>query len=291
MFSGSMVALVTPMDEEGRIDYSALQKLIDFHVENGTKAIVAVGTTGESATLDMDEHSEFIKKTVEITNGRLPIIGGTGANSTTEALELTENAKKAGCDAALLVTPYYNKPTQNGLWLHYKKLAESVDIPQILYNVPGRTCCDMLPETVKKLSVLDNIIGIKEASGSVDRIIELRKKCGDNFGIFSGDDNICRKAMLAAANGVISVTANIAPKLMSNMCSNALAGDAKKAELIDEKLSELHRTLFLETNPIPAKWAVAKMGLINKGIRLPMTWLDEEYHQQVTKAMSLAGVI
>ncbi len=290
MFSGSMVALVTPMTTDGAVDEKSLARLVDFHIENGTDAILAVGTTGESATLDMKEHSYVIKKTVEFVAGRVPVIGGTGANSTTEALELTKNAKDAGCDACLLVTPYYNKPTQEGLYQHFKKIAEEVDIPQMLYNVPGRTCCDMLPETVKRLALISNIIGIKEASGSIERIKDLRHACGENFGVYSGDDDLGRQAIAAGANGVFSVTANVAPRLMHEMCAAALAGDEKKSILIDEKLSGLHRTLFLETNPIPAKWAVSVMGLMSNGIRLPMTELQPQFHEDVRMAMEQAGI-
>lgn len=290
MFKGSMVAIVTPMTVTGELDEEAFARLIEFHIDNGTDAIVAMGTTGESATLDMEEHSNVIKKAVQFAGGRVPIIGGTGANSTTEALELTKNAKEAGCAACLLVTPYYNKPTQEGLYLHFKKIAEEVDIPQILYNVPGRTCCDMLPETVQRLSELKNIIGIKEASGSIDRIANLRRVCGDDFDILSGDDDIGREAILAGANGVISVTANVAPKFMHEMCAAALQGDEKKSEIINEKISGLHQALFLETNPIPVKWAVSKMGLITEGIRLPMTVLSPEHHEQVISAIKQAGI-
>ncbi len=291
MFQGSMVALVTPMIEDGRVDEQSLRALIDWHVEQGTEAIVAVGTTGESATLDEEEHCRVIRQTVEFCAGRIPVIAGTGANSTTEAISLTRCAQQSGADACLLVTPYYNKPTQEGLYLHHKKVAEEVDIPQILYNVPGRTACDMLPETVGRLAQIENIIGIKEATGDLSRVDQLRAVCGDDFELYSGDDATAREFILAGGQGVISVTTNIAPKAMSDMCRAALAGDRETAAAIDQGIACLHRDLFLEANPIPVKWALAEMGRIPSGIRLPLTWLSEKYHGELRNSMRQAGLI
>jgi 4-hydroxy-tetrahydrodipicolinate synthase len=291
MFQGSMVALVTPMGEDGALDWDALHRLVEWHLEQGTRAIVAVGTTGESATLNYDEHCQVIRRVVESVNGRVPVIAGTGANSTQEAIELTTCAKEAGADACLLVTPYYNKPTQEGLYLHHKAVAEAVDIPQFLYNVPGRTACDMLPETVIRLAEIDNIIGIKEATGDLSRVADIRAGCGEDFLIISGDDATARELMLAGGHGVISVTTNVAPNLMQRMCEAALAGDAEAAAEIDRKLEGLHRDLFLEANPIPVKWALAEMGRIGGGIRLPLTWLSEEFHAPLRNSMRDAGII
>jgi 4-hydroxy-tetrahydrodipicolinate synthase len=265
--------------------------LVDFHVENGTDAIVAVGSTGESATLDLDEHIRVIRKVVEYAAGRLPVIGGTGSNSTREALELTREAKEAGCAASLLITPYYNKPTQEGLFLHFKMIAEQVDIPQILYNVPGRTACDLLPETVARLSVIPNIIGIKEAFGTLDRIRQVLAVCGSDFAVYSGEDALACDSILLGGKGVISVTANVAPRLMADMCRAAAEGDREKAMQIDSRLAALHKTLFIETNPIPVKWAVSQMGLIPDGIRLPMTPLLPAHHEAVRAALRQAGVL
>ncbi len=291
MFHGSMVALVTPMHEGGELDYEGLCRLIEFHIDNGTDAIVAVGTTGESATLDHDEHCAVIRKTVEQVRGRIPVIAGTGANSTTEAIDLTRCAMAAGADAALLVTPYYNKPTQHGLYLHHKAVAEAVAIPQILYNVPGRTACDMLPETVEKLASISNIVGIKEATGSVDRAKDIIARCGDKLDVYSGDDATARELMLAGAKGVISVTANVAPRAMHDLCVAATEGRRDDAAAIDTRLAALHRDLFLEANPIPVKWALYEMGLIPNGIRLPLTVLSDEYHDAVRRALREAGVM
>lgn len=291
MFHGSMVALVTPMHADGAIDYEGLSRLIEFHVENGTSAIVSVGTTGESATLDEEEHCEVIRRTVEMVNNRIPVIAGTGANSTSEAIILTRCAMKAGADACLLVTPYYNKPTQEGLYLHHKKIADTVPIPQILYNVPGRTACDMLPETVGRLSHISNIIGIKEATGNLQRLNEIRLLCGENFDLYSGDDATGTEFMLQGGQGVISVSNNLAPKAMAEMCAAALAGDRETAEAINKPLQGLHSKLFVEANPIPVKWALSEMGMIGLGIRLPLTVLSEKYHAEVRQAMHEAGVI
>jgi 4-hydroxy-tetrahydrodipicolinate synthase len=291
MYRGSMVALITPMHEDGSIDESSLRRLIDFHVEQGTDGIVAVGTTGESATLDETEHCEVIRMVVQHVAGRLPVIAGTGANSTTEAITLTRCAQQAGADAALLVTPYYNKPTQEGLYRHHKAVADAVSMPQILYNVPGRTACDMLPETVARLAQIPNIVGIKEATGDLARVGRLRELCGADFALFSGDDASAREFILRGGQGVISVTANVAPKLMHEMCQAALSGDREGAGSIDARLAALHRDLFAESNPIPVKWAVAQLGLAPTGIRLPLTWLSEAAQPRVRKAMEQAGII
>ncbi len=291
MFQGSMVALVTPMHADGRLDKTALQRLVDFHVENQTDAIIAVGTTGESATLNMDEHCEVIRLVVEYTAKRIPVIGGTGSNSTAEAIELTQCAQKSGVDACLLVTPYYNKPTQEGLYLHYKAIAEAVDIPQILYNVPGRTACDMLPTTVKQLADIDNIIGIKEALGDLSRVQELINIAHDKFAIYSGDDGTAMELMLMGGKGVISVTANVAPKAMHEMAQLAIAGDRGGATAINHRLDGLHKHLFVEPNPIPAKWALHIMGLIEAGIRLPLTPLSPQHYDTVKLALQQAQVL
>jgi len=291
MFRGSMVALVTPMHLDGSVDFESLSQLVEFHIESGTSAIISMGTTGESATLDEKEHCEVIRRTVKMANERIPIIAGTGANSTTEAINLTKCAMQAGADACLLVTPYYNKPTQEGLYLHHKLIAETVPIPQILYNVPGRTACDMLPETVARLSKVSNIIGIKEATGDLSRLTQIRKLCGDNFDIFSGDDDTGTEFMLLGGDGVISVTNNLAPKAMADMCAAALAGDRQKAEELNQPLTGLHNDLFVEANPIPVKWALTEMGKMPAGIRLPLTNLSEQYHETLRAAMRQAGVL
>lgn len=291
MFRGSMVALITPMHEDGSPDWDSLRALVDFHVEQGSDAIVAVGTTGEASTLDEEAHCQVIKRIVEFTAGRLPVIAGTGANSTTEAITLTRCAKEVGADAALLVTPYYNKPTQEGLYLHHKAVAEAVDIPQLLYNVPGRTACDMLPETIARLSKIDNIIGVKEATGELERVTKIRQLCGEDFILISGDDATTRQFLLMGGNGTISVTANVAPKQMHMMCAAALAGDAAEAERLDAPLAGLHDKLFVEANPIPVKWAVHRMGLAPTGIRLPLTWLSQELQAPVQAAMEQAGIL
>lgn len=291
MFSGSMVALVTPMRADGSVDSDSLRKLVEFHIDSGTDAIVAVGTTGESATLDVEEHCDVIRQIVEQVNGRIPVIAGTGANSTTEAIELSEYARDLGVAAVLLVTPYYNRPTQQGLYLHFKTIAEAVDIPQILYNVPSRTACDLLPETVGRLAKIKNIIGIKEATGDVRRVQLIKDLVDADFEIYTGEDGNTVDFILAGGRGVISVTANVAPKLMHEMCVAAIAGDADKARLINDKLAALHQYLFSESNPIPVKWALHEMGLIPEGIRLPMTVLSEKFHQPVRDALAAAGVL
>ena len=291
MIRGSMVALVTPMDAQGRLDWDSLRKLVDFHLENGTHAIVAVGTTGESATLDVEEHIAVIKAVVKQVAGRIPVIAGTGANSTREAVELTRNAKEAGADACLLVVPYYNKPTQEGLYQHFKHIAEAVDIPQILYNVPGRTSCDMRAETVIRLSTVPNIIGIKEATGDLDRAKAIVDGVSKDFIVLSGDDPTAVELILLGGKGNISVTANVAPREMADLCEAALEGNAEKARAINEKLMPLHKDLFCEANPIPVKWALVEMGLMQKGIRLPLTWLSEGCHEKVRTALRQSGVL
>ena len=291
MFRGSIVALITPMQEDGGIDEDSLRRLVDFHVDGGTSAIVAVGTTGESATLDEDEHCAVIRRVVELAAGRIPVIAGTGANSTSEAVALTRCAQQAGADAALLVTPYYNKPTQDGLYLHYKAVAEAVDIPQILYNVPGRTACDMLPETVARLSSIPNIVGVKEATGDLERLVRLKSLCPNDFDLFSGDDASACEFMLRGGHGDISVTANVAPRLMAQMCAAALTGRRDEAFAANERLDPLHHALFVQSNPIPVKWAVTEMGLSPRGIRLPLTWLTEEAQPRVRVAMQQAGIL
>jgi 4-hydroxy-tetrahydrodipicolinate synthase len=291
MFSGSMVALVTPMHEDGSLDDDSLHKLVEDHIQQGTDAIVAVGTTGESATLNVAEHLAVIRKVVEQVNGRIPVIAGTGANCTAEAIELSQAAKDLGVDAVLLVTPYYNKPTQEGLYRHYKAIAEAVDIPQILYNVPGRTACDLLPDTVGRLAKINNIIGIKEATGDLSRVQQIRELAGEGFELYTGEDANTVDFILAGGQGVISVTANVAPAAMHQMCQAALAGDAEKAKEINQTLQDLHQVLFVESNPIPVKWALAEMGMIPTGIRLPMTVLSEQHHQSVRQGLINAGVL
>lgn len=295
MFTGSMVAIVTPMQPgvrpDNELDSQALEKLLEFHIEQGTDAIVAVGTTGESATLTEKEHCAVIKEMVDIVNGRIPVIAGTGANSTIEAISLTKCAKDVGADACLLVTPYYNKPTQEGLFQHYKTVAEAVDIPQILYNVPGRTACDMLPETIIRLAAIENIIGVKEATADLSRVGQIREGTNIDFLLLSGDDETTKDFILKGGDGVISVTANVAPKAMHEMCALALKGDVEGATKIDEMLVGLHKELFIESNPIPVKWAVCKLGLIQAGIRLPMTWMSASAEPRVLNAMQQAGVL
>lgn len=290
MIQGSIVALVTPMDETGAVDWKNLQRLVEYHIAEGTDAIVAVGTTGESATLDEDEHCTVIKAVVDYAQGKIPIIAGTGSNSTSEAISLTRRAKEAGVDACLIVTPYYNKPTQEGLYLHYKAISEAVAIPQILYNVPGRTACDMLPDTIIKLSTLPNIVGVKEATGDLSRIKTLRDAVSADFAIYSGDDATSRECCLMGGNGTITVTGNVAPRLVHEMIMAAINGDADRALALDNKLMGLHKELFIQANPIPVKWAVAEMGLIAKGIRLPLTWLSPECVHNVRQAMHQAEV-
>lgn len=288
--TGSIVALVTPMLPTSLdVDYQALRRLVEWHIEEGSSGIVAVGTTGESATLSVAEHLQVVKVCVEQAAGRIPIIAGTGANSTSEAIELTAEAKTAGADACLLVTPYYNRPTQEGLYFHYRAIAQSVDVPLWLYNVPGRTACDMLPETVARLAEIENIVAIKEATGDVDRARQLIRDCPEDFVIYSGDDFTAFELILAGGKGNISVTANVVPDKMHDLCSAALLGDRSRAEQMNEALMPLHRALFLESNPIPVKWAVAEKGLIaHDAIRLPLTPLSESLVEEVKVAMTSA---
>lgn len=291
MFQGSMVALVTPMNADDNINKTSLRQLVDYHIEQQTDAIIAVGTTGEAATLTHDEHCEVIQIVVEQVAGRIPVIAGTGSNSTAEAIDYTRYAQQVGAAGCLLVTPYYNKPTQEGLYLHYKKIAEAVDIPQLLYNVPGRTACDLLPETVKRLAQIDNIVGIKEAVGDQERINELLKIATDQFIILSGDDATAMELILRGGKGTISVTANVAPQAMHAMCQQALAGDRAGAAAINQRLMGLHKNLFIEPNPIPVKWAVHTLGLIPPGIRLPLTPLSPKHYETVKQAMYQAQVL
>lgn len=286
-----MVALVTPMNDDESVDFTRLEQLIEWHIASGTSAIVAVGTTGESATLDMAEHCEVIKFVVDKVAKRIPVIAGTGANSTSEAIELTACAKKAGADACLLVTPYYNKPTQEGLYLHHKKIAEAVDIPQILYNVPGRTACDMQPETIGRLAKISNIIGVKEATGDLSRVAKIRALVDADFDLYTGDDATAIEFILLGGQGGISVSANVSPKQVAMAYEAALEGDAELARKLDAPLMTMHQKLFVEANPIPVKWALAEMGLIGPAIRLPLTPLSQEYHVVVRGALSEAGVL
>ena len=280
MISGSLVALVTPMHPDSLdVDWDALKRLVEWHIEQGTDGIVAVGTTGESATLGVSEHSSVIRFVVDQAANRIPIIAGTGANSTAEAIVLTR------ADACLLVTPYYNKPTQEGLFLHYQAIADAVDIDQILYNVPGRTACDMQPETVLRLAAIKNIVGIKEATGDLARAKSLIEQSPVDFAVYSGDDHSARELMLMGGKGDISVTANVAPKLMAEMCAAAIAGDSATAQAIDARLAALHDAMFVEANPIPVKWAVSQLGLMSNALRLPMTPLSTEHHAQVRSAL------
>ncbi len=291
MISGSIVALVTPMHEDGSVHWQDLEALIEWHIESGTAAIVPVGTTGESATIAVPEHCEIVDRVVRIANGRIPIIAGTGANATSEAIELTAAARDSGADACLLVTPYYNKPTQEGLFRHYEAIAAAVDISQVLYNVPGRTACDMLPETVRRLSEIEQVVAIKEATGDISRTQEILKLCGPDMIVYSGDDATACDLILTGAKGTISVTANVAPVQMAAVCKAAIAGNADEANRLNEPLLALHGDLFLESNPIPVKWALMEMGKIGAGIRLPLTELSDQYQDKVRQAMRRAGVL
>jgi len=290
MLKGSFVAIVTPMHDDGRVDHARFKSLIDFHVTEGTDGIVVVGTTGESPTVNFDEHKDLLRKAVEYAAGRVPIVAGTGANSTAEAIELTQSAKTAGATACLSVVPYYNKPSQEGLYRHFRAIAEAVDIPTILYNVPGRTVADLSNETTLRLAQVPNVVGIKDATGNIERGTELINRAPANFGIYSGDDASGLALMLLGGHGVISVTANVAPRLMHEMCVAALAGDAIRARAINARLLGLHQKLFVEANPIPVKWAVSQMGLIGAGIRLPLTPLAAQFHDTVREALRQAGI-
>ncbi len=290
MIQGSIVAIVTPMSPDGEIDYPAFDQLIDWHISSGTDAIVVAGTTGESPTITAQEHCDLISHCVKKVAGRIPVVAGTGSNSTREAIFFTEAAKESGADACLIVVPYYNKPSQEGLYQHFKKIAESVDIPQILYNVPSRTGCDLQAQTVSRLADIPNIVGIKEASGDLDRCRELLTLCGNRISILSGDDATARQLMLAGGKGNISVTANLVPGQMHDMCKRAIAGDAVGAEAIDTPLAGLHSRLFVEGNPVPVKWAMTQMGLIQSGIRLPLVELNPAFRVPVADAMRAAGI-
>ncbi|EZQ11994.1 MULTISPECIES: 4-hydroxy-tetrahydrodipicolinate synthase [unclassified Acinetobacter] len=292
VIQGSIVAIVTPMFEDGTVDWKGLEKLVEWHIEQGTNSIVAVGTTGEASTLSMAEHTQVIKEIIRVANKRIPIIAGTGANSTHEAIELTKEAKELGADAALLVTPYYNKPTQEGLYQHYKAIAEAVDLPQILYNVPGRTGVDMSNETVVRLADIPQIVGIKDATGDVPRGAELLKALeGKDMVVYSGDDATAYQLIEHGAKGNISVTANVAPKQMSQVCAAGLVGDVAQAKAINDQVANLHEILFCESNPIPVKWALHEMGLIGTGIRLPLTPLAEQYRASLRDALKAASII
>lgn len=291
MFRGSMVAIVTPMAEDGRVDFDALTALVNWHVAEGTDAIVAVGTTGESATLEVPEHLQAIECCIQASAGRVPVIAGTGSNNTVHAVEMTRRAESLGADGCLLVTPYYNKPTQEGLFRHFSAIAEAVAIPLVLYNVPSRTAVDMLPDTVVRLAGHANIVGIKEATGDIARVAAIRQGAGDDFLLISGDDASAMEFMLAGGCGVISVTANVAPKLMHELCVAAVSGNRELAGQIDRKLERLHRDLFVETNPIPVKWALAQMDRIPSGIRLPLTPLMPEHFETVRAALAAAGIL
>ncbi|WCE93217.1 4-hydroxy-tetrahydrodipicolinate synthase [Acidithiobacillus ferriphilus] len=291
MFHGSMVALVTPMRADGVVDDTALRDLVEWHIAEGTHALVAVGTTGESATLEMREHVAVIRTVVEQVKGRIPVIAGTGANATYEAIELTRAAMEVKADAALLVSPYYNKPTQEGLFQHYSAIAEQCHFPMILYNVPGRTAGDILPETVARLAPRADIIGIKEASGKVERVAEILALCGDQVQVYSGDDGAALAALALGARGVISVTANVAPRLMARMCDLALAGDFIGARAVNAQLVGLHRDLFLESNPIPVKWALHEMGRMGAALRLPLTPFSSVHHERLRESLRRAQCI
>ena len=291
MISGSIVALVTPMHLDGAIDWQRLDELVEWHVASGTDGLVPVGTTGESSTVDINEHCEIVKRVVRVVQGRIPVIAGTGANATKEAIELTLAAKNAGADACLLVTPYYYKPTQEGLYQHYRAIAAAVDLPQILYNVPSRTACDMLPATVARLAELDQVIAIKEATGNIHRTREILALCQTPIKVFSGDDETALELMLAGASGTISVTANVVPAEMAKIYKLLREGKVDEARALDHRLLGLHQNLFLESNPIPVKWALMEMGKIDRGIRLPLTELSPQYHQAVRDALQQAGVV
>ncbi|ACX82866.1 Dihydrodipicolinate synthase [Aggregatibacter actinomycetemcomitans] len=292
LFQGSIVALVTPMDSHGEVDFETLKKLVEFHIKSGTDAIVSVGTTGESATLSIDENVKAILKTVEFADGRIPVIAGTGANATSEAITMTKLLNNSGIAGCLSVVPYYNKPTQEGMYQHFKAIAECTDIPQILYNVPGRTGSDLLPETIGRLAKISNIVGIKEATGDVSRVQKIKQLAGEDFIILSGDDATGLEAMKLGAQGVISVTNNVAAADMAKMCHLARAGKFDEAEQINQRLMPLHKNLFVESNPIPVKWACYKLGLIQEPVlRLPLTTLSEQAQPKVVDALKAAGLL
>lgn len=291
MIQGSIVAIVTPMHPDGSLDLPGLRKLIDWHIGEGTDALVIVGTTGESPTVDVQEHCELIKIAVEHTAGRIPVIAGTGGNSTSEAIDLTRFAKRAGADASLQVVPYYNRPTQEGMYQHFRKIVEEVDLPMILYNVPGRTVADMSNDTVLRLAQIPGIVGVKDATGNIARGTELLRLAPKSFAVYSGDDATAMALMFCGAKGNISVTANIAPALMHRLCEAAMAGRIKEAVEINDRLLPLHNKLFIEPNPVPVKWAMAQLGLIDSGMRLPLVPLGAEYHAVVRAALRESGVL
>jgi 4-hydroxy-tetrahydrodipicolinate synthase len=291
MLTGSLVAIVTPMQADGSLDIPRFRALLDWHIAEGTDGVVVVGTTGESPTVDVEEHCLLIRTAVEHCTGRIPVIAGTGANSTREAIELAQFAKGVGANYSLSVVPYYNKPTQEGLYRHFKAIAEAVDLPMILYNVPGRTVADMATDTVLRLAQVPGIVGIKDATGNLERGSDLLKRKPADFLVYSGDDGTALAYMLLGAHGDISVTANVAPRAMHEMCAAAIAGDAKKAIALNQRLLPLHQKLFVEANPIPVKWALARMGRIGEGIRLPLTTLAPAFHETVTTALRDAGCI
>jgi 4-hydroxy-tetrahydrodipicolinate synthase len=290
MITGSLVAIVTPMLEDGQLDLARFKGLIDWHIAEGTDGIVVVGTTGESPTVDFDEHKELIRIAVEHAKGRIPIIAGTGANSTAEAIELSASAKKNGATASLSVVPYYNKPTQEGLYSHFRKIAETVDLPMILYNVPVRTITDMQNDVVLRLAQVPGIIGIKDATANIERCTDLIKRAPRNFAIYSGEDAGALALILLGGHGVISVTANVAPRMMHEMCAAALVGDVKRSRELNMRLLGLHQKLFIETSPSPVKWAMAQMGLIEGGLRLPLVPLTDRSHNAVREALAEAGI-
>jgi len=290
MLKGSLVAIVSPMHEDGSLDLDALRRLVDWHLTEGTDGIVVVGTTGESPTVDYEEHCQLIRTTIDHVGGRVPVIAGTGANSTSEAIELQRFAKKAGADMCLSVVPYYNKPTQEGLYRHFKAIAEAVDLPMIVYNVPSRTVCDMQNDTALRLAQVPNIVGIKEATGNLERGSDLIRRAPKDFAVYSGDDATALALMLMGGDGVVSVTANVAPRLMREMCTAAFAGDLTRARALNNKLLGLHRHLFVEANPIPVKWVLKEMGMISAGIRLPLTPLSSSFHDLLCGAMEQAGI-
>ncbi|MFT6189581.1 MAG: 4-hydroxy-tetrahydrodipicolinate synthase [Oleispira sp.] len=291
MITGSIVALATPMHDNGDIDWENLDRLVEFHIKEGTDAIVAVGTTGESATLNTKEHCAVMDRVIKTVAGRIPVIAGTGANSTSEAIELTQEAKHLGADACLLVTPYYNKPTQEGLFLHHEAIAKAVDLGQILYNVPGRTAVDMLPDTIARIAEIDQVIGVKEATGDLDRAKQVIDLVGNKIAVYSGDDETAYKLMLLGGHGNISVTANVLPKKMAELCRLSLAGKVEEAEALNAELVAMHSVLFLESNPIPVKWALHQMGRMTAGIRLPLTPLAAQYRDTLQNALSSFGLV
>lgn len=288
-FRGSLVALATPMHAGGSLDMEAFRRLVEFHVGSGTQGIVVAGTTGESPCLEPRELETLLEAAIEAAAGRVPVIGGSGTNSTAKTIELTQRVERSGADAALVVTPYYNRPTQEGLYRHYEAVAASTGLPVILYNVPGRTACDLKPETAARLALIGNVVALKEAVPGTERVLRLRELAGDSFVLLSGDDATSMAFMLAGGDGVISVTANVAPRLVRGLCDAARAGETRKAESLNERLDALNQALFLEPNPIPVKWALMRMGLLSEGIRLPLTWLDERHHEAVLEALVRAG--